>query len=415
MDIKKICVVGGGTAGWMAAAYLSRSFDVTIIESPNIPIIGVGESTLPVVKKFCDDLGIKEDEWMPLCQAEYKLGIRHEGWKKSCTDPWWHWFLYDRNKDTQMLDHVRNHTIPDNGSYAYHVDATRFGAAVMKPKALENNTKHIIDTVKNVSLDGDGQIEYLELENTGRISFDLYVDATGFSKILAEKVGIEYSPYQHLINDSAVACPQNSAPIQNRYTITRTMKYGWMWEIALKERRGAGYVFSSKYCSDQDAIDEYLQYFPDSDRNKLRVIKFKPEYAKNPFHKNVAAVGLSCGFIEPLEANSIWMISYNVMGLYKCLTENRKFETFNRAFRKTSFEMYDFILSHYTLSDLDHTPYWQYYKELEKKLNTRSTVIEKSNLDDVEFGKHPGIFYPYSWWSKNRYFNVGANLYTQEH
>ena len=411
----KIAVVGGGTAGWMAAAYLSKTFDVTIIESADIPIVGVGESTLPIVKKFCDDLGLDEADWMPLCQAEYKLGIRHEGWKKDRKDPWWHWFLYDRNKDSEMLKHVENHTVPPSGSYAYHVDAMKFGSAVMKPVALKNGAKHLIDTVEDVALNADGEIDHLLLKNNGPKCFDLYVDATGFAKVLAKKVGINYLPYEHLINDSAVACPQEPAPIQNRYTITRTMNHGWMWEIALQNRRGAGYVFSSKHCSDEEAIEEYLQYFPNSDRSKLRVIKFKPEYAENPFYKNVATVGMSCGFIEPLEANSIWMISYNVLGLHRCLTEGKSFDTFNRAFRKTSFEMYDFILSHYTLSDRDHTDYWRYYKDLEQKINTRDRVKEKSKLKDVELGRHPGIFYPYSWWTKDKYFNQDATLYTQEH
>lgn len=409
--MKTICVVGGGTAGWMAAAYLSQSFKVTIIESASIPIIGVGESTLPILKKFCDDLGIQEKDWMPLCQAEYKIGIKHEGWKKGRTDPWWHWFLYDRTKDSTMLKYIENRTFSNDFHYAYHIDATRFGSRVMKPAAMKNGVTHLIDTVKQVILNDTGDIAYLELENNGRVTYDLYVDATGFSKILAKEVGIEYVSYEHLINDSAVACPQPSAPVQNRHTITRTMNYGWMWEIALKERRGAGYVFSSKYCSDQQAIEEYLQYFPNSDRSKLRVIKFKPEYAKTPFYKNVATVGMSCGFIEPLEANSIWMISYNVLGLYRCLTEGRSFETFNRAFRKTSFEIYDFILSHYTLSDLDHTPYWQYYKNLEETMNTKIRVINKSQLKDVPFGNYPGIFYPYSWWSKNKYFNEDPPLH----
>lgn len=412
---KRICVVGGGTAGWMATAYLSQNFDVTIIESPIIPIVGVGESTLPIVKKFCDDLGLDEKDWMPLCQAEYKLGIKHEGWKNNRKDTWWHWFLYDRNKDSEMLEHIENNTLPESGGYAYHVDATKFGATVMKPVALKNGAKHLVDTVKEVVLNDQGEISYLDLEETGRVEYDLYVDCTGFARVLSKKIGIEYIPYEHLINDSAIACPQPSAPEQNRYTITRTMNHGWMWEIALQHRRGAGYVFSSKHCSDQEAIDEYLQYFPESDRNKLRVIKFKPEYAKNPFYKNVATVGMSCGFIEPLEANSIWMIAYNVLGLHRCLTENRAFEVFNRAFRKTSFEMYDFILSHYTLSGHDHTQYWKYYNDLEKSMDTKSKVIEKSKLDDVPFGSHSGIFYPYSWWTKNRYFNEAASPYTLKH
>lgn len=412
---KKICVVGGGTAGWMAAAYLSKSFKVTIIESATIPIVGVGESTLPIVKKFCDDLGLHEKDWMPLVQAEYKFGIRHEGWKKDCSEPWWHWFLYDRNDDSKMLQHIENHTVPPEGSYAYHVDAARFGAMVMKPKAIENGAVHIIDTVKDVILNTQGEIDYLELETNGKIFADLYVDATGFAKVLANKVGIEYIPYEHLINDSAIACPQIPAPVQNRYTITRTMDYGWMWEIALQERRGAGYVYSSKHVSDEKAKEEYLKHYPDSNQDKLRVIKFTPEYAKNPFCKNVATVGLSCGFIEPLEANSIWMIAYNVLGLYKCLTEDRSFETFNRAFRKTSFEMYDYILSHYTLSNLDHTSYWKYYKNLENQIDTRSKVAEKAKMKDVPLGSYSGIFYPYSWWTKDKYFNKDATFCTQEY
>lgn len=399
-----ILIVGGGTAGWSAAAYLSRDFDVTLVESKDVPIIGVGESTLPLMQKFCQDLNIDESDWMDSCSAIHKLGIQHIGWKKDIREPWFHWFLYNRD-DHDRFDHLEKGTLPEGKfEYAYHVDATKFGIEVMKPLALKNGTKHLIDSVTDIILADDGSVDHIFLSNTGKVKYDLYVDCSGFAKIFAKKLGIEFQRYDYLKNDSAIACPQPLEKTIKRHTITRTMNHGWMWEISLQNRKGVGYVYSSEFCSDDEAIEEYLEHWPETDRSKLRVLKFTPGYAKTPFHMNVALIGLSAGFIEPLEANGIWLINFSIMGLHKCLKDGVSFEVFNRRYKIIMEDVKNFIISHYTLSDLDHTPYWEYFKQLEKELNTKDIVKKQADQEDTPFGTSLKLFHPYSWWSKSKYF-----------
>jgi len=404
--MNKICIVGGGTAGWMAAAYLSKKgFDITLIESKNIPIIGVGESTLPAMTTFCRELGLSDSEWMDKVQSVYKLGICHKGWKKGSNIDWWHWFEYDRNKHDARHEHVKNGTLPDSVfEYAYHIDAIKFGNEVCKPVAQKNNCRHIIDDVISVSTDDNGITSILTKEHDS-INADFYIDCTGFAKVLAKKVGIIYKDFEHVINDSAIACPQEPLDKINRFTITRKMSSGWCWEIALQNRRGAGYVYSSKYISDDEAINEYISLYPDTDKEKLRVLKFNSEYCKNPIHKNCAVIGLSSGFLEPLEATSIWLTQYFVEGLYKTIKDKRDAKIFNKAQLKVMHDIHYFILCHYTLSDNDDTEYWRYYKELEKKLNTKEYVKSMALVGDSNPEKYAKIFHPYSWWSMNKFLN----------
>ena len=402
--MKKVIIVGGGTAGWMTAAYLCRENEVTLVESADVPIIGVGESTLPIMKEFCEEIGIKESDWMPKCNAVHKLGIKHIDWKKDANDAWWHWFLYSR-KEHDDFDHVEKGTLPQGKfKYAYHVDAVKFSSEVMKPYALENGVKHIYDTVDEIILDNDGAVDSIVLNKNGKVSYDLYVDCSGFAKIFANKLNMEFKQFDFLKNNRAIACPQPLDGDPNRYTITRTMNYGWMWEIALTNRRGVGYVYSSDYVSDEDAIKEYLEHWPDTDQSKMRVLKFTPGYCPTPFYKNVALIGLSAGFIEPLEANGIWIITFNILGLDNCLKTNRDFKVFNRRYRSVMEEVKNFTVSHYTLSGLDHTPYWQHFNEQERILNTKEIVEKLASEKDTEFGSTNRIFHPYSWWSKAKYF-----------
>lgn len=400
MNAKSIVVVGGGSAGWMCAAYLSaKGCKVTLIESPNVPIIGVGESTLPAMNAFCSELGLSEDQWMAMCSAVHKLGIHHCNWS---TDPdtWWHWFIYDRQLQQHQHSHVVNNTLPPQHQleYGYHVDAVQFGQSI-KPLALKNGAVCIVDHVTQVLLDSNEWITSLATEHNGIISADFYVDCTGFAKVLARPVGIEYEPLPELLNDSALACPQPSLDQVNRYTITKAKSAGWMWEIALTHRRGTGYVYSSKYISEQDAVQEYLREYPGTDPANIRKLRFTPEICLNPFHKNVLAVGLSSGFIEPLEATSLFMIQYNIMNFWAAVSTDRSQAVVNRAQRKVVDEIYLHILGHYTLSNRSDTAYWQYYRDLESRLNTRSRIEAKARLADTGKYQHTGLFFPYNWWA----------------
>ncbi len=404
--MKKVLIVGGGTAGWMSAAFLSKKgFNVTLIESKTIPIIGVGESTLPAMTTFCKELGLADSDWMDKVQAVHKLGICHKGWKKNSNTDWWHWFEYDRRNQESKHEYIKQNKIPESiFEYAYHIDAIRFGNDVCKPVAIKNNCNHIIDDVILVNSSSDGITDIVTKEH-GKLTADFYIDCSGFSRVLAKQIGIRYKSFDHVINDSAIACPQEPLEQINRFTITRKMNCGWNWEIALQHRRGAGYVYSSKFINDDDAIKEYINLYPATDRNKLRVLKFKSEYSENPIHKNCITIGLSSGFLEPLEATSIWLIQYFVEGFYRTITENLDPKIFNKAQSKIMNEIHDFILCHYTLSDHDDTGYWGYYKDLEKQLNTKRFVRSKSLEEDSDPKKYTKMFHTYSWWSMNKFLN----------
>lgn len=402
----KIVIVGGGTAGWMTAAYFSKKgLDVSLIESKNVPLVGVGESTLPAMTSFCKTLNLNDKTWMDAVNAVHKLGIRHSGWKKGSNTDWWHWFEYDRNKQESRHEYIKNNTLPKSiHEYAYHIDAIKFGNIVCKPIADNNNCLHIVDDVVQVFTDDSG-ITGLKTKNNGTLIADFYIDCTGFSKVLSSALDIKFKNFKHLINDRAISCDHPKLEKTNRYTITRKMSSGWNWEIALQDRRGAGYVYSSKYISDEDAIKEYLSLYPDTDKSHLRLLKFNPEYTETPIYKNCALVGLSSGFIEPLEATSIWLTQYFIEGIYTTLKNNKKSKVFNKAQSKVMNEIYYFVLCHYTLSDHDDTEYWKYYKLLEEKLNTKEYVNHKSKEKDSNPKKYNKLFHPYNWWSMNKFLN----------
>lgn len=404
--MKTILVVGGGTAGWMSAAYFSKKgFLVTVVESNRIPIIGVGESTIPAMTTFCREIGLKESDWMDKVGAIHKLGICHKGWKKGSTTDWWHWFEYDRTKQESRHEYLKNGTLPSSTlEYAYHIDAIKFGNEVCKPVAVANKCKHIVDDVISV-ITNDSGIEGVKTSNNGILTADFYIDCTGFAKILSSALGIKYNKFEHVINDSAIACQQDPLESPARYTLTRKMNAGWNWEIALQNRRGAGYVYSSMYISDEDAIKEYLILYPNTDKSKLRIIRYTSEYTETPIYKNCAVVGLSSGFLEPLEATSIYLIQYFIEGTYAIIKDNRNPAVFNKAQLKVMKEICYFILSHYTLSDHDDTDYWRYYKTLEKKLNTKEYVKLKSKEKDKNPKKYNKVFHPYSWWSMDKFLN----------
>ena len=404
--MKSIIVVGGGTAGWMSAAYFSKKgFSVTLIESPRIPIIGVGESTVPAMTTFCREIGLKESDWMDKVGAIHKLGICHKGWKKGSTTDWWHWFEYDRTKQESRHEYLKNGTLPSSTlEYAYHIDAIKFGNEVCKPVAVANKCKHIVDDVISV-ITNDSGIEGVKTSNNGILTADFYIDCTGFAKILSSALDIKYNKFEHVINDSAIACQQDPLESPARYTLTRKMNAGWNWEIALQNRRGAGYVYSSKFISDEDAIKEYVSLYPDTNKDKLRVLKFNPEYTETPIYKNCALIGLSSGFLEPLEATSIWLIQYFIEGTHAIIKDNRNPKVFNKAQLKIMKEIHYFILCHYTLSDHDDTEYWRYYKTLEKQLNTKEYVKIKSKEKDSNPTKYNKFFHPYSWWSMDKFLN----------
>jgi hypothetical protein len=407
MDKKSVIVLGGGSAGWMAAGYFSvKGFDVTLIQSPLVGIIGVGESTIPAMNWFAQELGMDEPDWMPSCNATFKIGIRHSDWKYKGSD-WWHLFLYDRQKEPQQMLHVHNYTLPpkEDLEYGYHVDAHTFGETLCQKVALLNGCKKVYAHIQEVEADESG-IKTLVAADGKRYNADYYIDCSGWRKLLAERLELKYRPYNFLLQDRAVAGPQPSLERIDNWTTTKARSNGWIWEIPLTHRRGTGYVYSSQNLSEDEAIEEYLQEYPNTNPSKLQKIRFKPEVCETPIYKNLAVVGLAGGFIEPLEATSLFLTQFMIRQAYRVWGEGRRPEVVNRNQRRVFDHIATFVLCHYTLSNRQDNEFWQHYYDVGIKEKHREMVLENSAHPDIGKWTETNLFFPYNWWSMGKAYDL---------
>jgi hypothetical protein len=399
--IKTVLVVGGGSAGWMAAGYLAvNGFDVTLIESPDVGIIGVGESTVPAIGWLANEMGMKEDEWMPLAKATRKLGIRHEDWTQGGSH-WYNWFLYDRTRHIDQHKYLVSDELPPQSSleYGYHVDAHLFGETICKVAAMKHSCRHIRAHIEHVVGNPETGIQELIDKEGNKFSADFYVDATGFKKLLMKCVDAKYLPYTNHLNDRAIACPQPSLTYLNRYTTTKARDVGWIWEIPLTHRRGTGYVYSSDFISDDEALNEYCKAYPGTDINNVSWLKFKPEVCTETIKLNVAAVGLSGGFIEPLEATSLFLTYFMVVQTCKHIKDDRNPGALNRNLKKVFDDAAGYVLSHYALSGKQHNEYWKYFNNLDCKSDLLSRCKQMAGKSDKGKWQTDVHFLPYHYWN----------------
>jgi tryptophan halogenase len=399
-NTKTIIVVGGGSAGWMAAGYLSaKGHAVTLIESPTVGVIGVGESTVPAIGWLANEMGMTESEWMPLARATTKLGIRHEDWTQGGSH-WNNWFLYDRTKHISQHQYLFGDLPPfEQLEYGYHVDAHQFGETICKTAALRHNCKHVVAHIHSIEGSPETGIQRLVDTEGTEYTADFYVDATGFRKLLTGVVQAHYEPYTDFINDRAIACSQPPLPHLNRYTTTKARECGWIWEIPLTDRRGTGYVYSSRHITDEQALAEYIREYPGTDPGTVSYLKFKPEVCTESIKQNVAAVGLSGGFIEPLEATSLFLTYLMVVQTHKHFAEQRPAAALNRNLKKVFDHTAKFVLAHYTLSGRQHNEYWRYYKKLESKVHSLEYVQQQAGLPDRLEWDSTRLFAPYNHWA----------------
>lgn len=360
----KICIIGGGTTGWWSAGWLEHkfpSYDITLIESDTIPKIGVGESTLPQIGHFFRDLGIDENTWMEKSNGVHKYGNIKQGWDHPDAPElrFMFWYKDDKTIDSWFQKYFNgtvdkddiNRTFYDDTkpySVAYHLDAEK-AADIVKDNC--KNVKHIVDTIDELP---EG--------------YDLYLDCTGLARrFVKDKTEIQYD--HHLV-DSAWVCPYEHPDTYDNYTRSTARPYGWQFKIDLTNRLGTGYVFSSQHISDQDALEQFKEFNKDLNpyKNKTpRLLKWKPSVLKNPWSDNVVAIGLSGGFLDPLEANALYMNLFAVQTLARCLEKGYGAKTYNRLVNRTWKQNSDYIVAHYALSNRDDTEFWKYYKNIDAK------------------------------------------------
>lgn len=396
--LKEIVIVGGGTAGWMTAISLldkwsSSGTKVTLIESPDIGTIGVGEGSTPALKTFFTELGILESEWMPACNATYKVGISFPNWSKETghTD-YFHPFFseYDvgpgesfftrcghKRRGISLTAHPDNHFVapqlfkqdkgpvahePTQIDYAYHFDSARL-ALFLKEKSLALGLTYIQGKVTNVSLTASGDIKTIELDGAENIKADFFVDCSGFSSLLIGKaLNSKFISYKNsLFNDSAVTIPTDADDERiPSATVSEALSSGWCWKIPLTNRIGYGYVYSSKYLSDQDAEKELRKHIGKSSEGKpAKHLKMRVGRREEHLKNNCVAIGLSQGFIEPLEATALMLVQYSIYKFIRYVeTSDSDLVTYNKALNQMFDGVRDYIVTHYKLNDRTDSQYW---------------------------------------------------------
>ncbi|GBL04525.1 tryptophan halogenase family protein [Glaciecola sp. KUL10] len=402
--ITKIAIVGGGTAGWLSAAIIAahhktnqtQGIQVCLVESSDIPTVGVGEGTWPTMKNTLKEIGIKEAEMFAHCKAVFKQGGKFVDWVHGNGDFYYHPFTvplgYGRIDLAPYVEDIEQYAVESNFqhhvceaglaprtiseaeysgqcNYAYHIDAGAFGELLKNHCKQQLNVQHIVDTVEHVTLAADGSIASIELAKTTPIEADLYIDCTGFaSMLLGGKLNVPFMKMdKYLFNDSALALqvPYEKAdsPIAS-HTIATAQNAGWIWDIGLTHRRGTGHVYSSEFLSDDEAEQNLRKYLGKAaDGLTPRKISFQSGHREKFWEKNCVAVGMAAGFVEPLEATAIMLVEISAKFVAENLPPTKAImptvaKRFNQQMRYRWTRIIDFLKLHYMLTKRPE-PYWQ--------------------------------------------------------
>ncbi|HVV28747.1 MAG TPA: tryptophan halogenase family protein [Rhizomicrobium sp.] len=407
--VQNVVIVGGGTAGWLTAgiiaarhrARMKAGFTVTLVESPNVPIIGVGEGTWPTLRTTLEKMGVSETEFFRQCDAAFKQGARFARWTTGAPDDGYyhplmlpqgfaqvnlvsHWLKEDRGRSFcdavcqqgQLCDAglaPKMITTPEYqalANYAYHLDAAKFAPFLQKHSTETLGVRHVLADVQEVIRDGNsGDIKSIRTQQAGEIPGDLFVDCTGFSALLLGKaLGVGFKDCSDvLFCDRALALqvPYETpdAPMAS-HTISTAQSAGWIWDIGLPARRGTGYVYSSRHISDDEAAEELLRYGGKMAKGLTpRQIKIRSGYRETFWKNNCVAVGLAAGFLEPLESSAIVLVELSAKLIAEQMPVNREVMDivagrFNEVTHYRWGRIIDFLKLHYVLTQRTDTQFW---------------------------------------------------------
>ena len=402
-EFGRVVIVGGGTAGWLSAAYLAArhpGLAITLVEAPDIPTVGVGEGSWPTLRQTLATIGIDEAEFLTACDASFKQGTRFDGWKDgSAGDRYYHPFTPPPQGDVGELlaaagksdfAHAatpqaavcdadlapRQRAMPGYAgalNYGYHLDAGKFARLLRRHAVDRLGVTHQRDVVVAVERRASGDIAALTLRDGGALTGDLFLDCTGMAaRLIGEELGTEWVDRSDTsFNDRALAVQVPTAsdsPIASQ-TVATAHEAGWLWDIALPTRRGIGCVYSSRHLSDDRAKDILSSYIadkvPGADAASIapRLLQFRTGHRAEFWRGNCIAVGLSAGFIEPLEASAIVLIELSVKALADHFPQSRAAlpqhaARFNRLFRYRWDRVVEFLKLHYVLSERSGD-YWR--------------------------------------------------------
>lgn len=402
MNVKtKVVVAGGGTAGWLTAyslvTRLGKVLDITLVESDQIGSVGVGEATIPTMRTFHRLVGIDEQEFMSATQATFKLGIQFDNWGQQ-GDSYFHSFgeigqrswmaefhefwleakaqgfggsLDDYCLELKAAKANKFATMAGNKplNFAYHLNATAY-AAYLRKKSETAGVKRLEGRIEQIENDETGNIASLTLDNGTKVLGDVFIDCTGFRGLLiGEHLNVEYEDWSHwLAADSAIAVQTQAVEAPRPYTQAIAHCAGWQWRIPLQNRVGNGIVYSSQFLSDDEARSILLGNLTGPIITEPRQLRFTTGRRKKAWHKNCIAIGLSSGFLEPLESTSIHLITTALVRLMKLFpfagNSTLLAEQFNRETQLELETVRDFIILHYHLTQRDDSPFWQHYKTM---------------------------------------------------
>jgi tryptophan halogenase len=403
----RVVIAGGGTAGWMTAALMSKllgkQLDIKLVESEEIGTVGVGEATIPALHTFHNLLGINEAEFMAATNATFKLGINFEGWKaigedyfhsfgSTGNDHWsagfQHFWLKGRaaglartytdyNPETVAAFANRFAHVPNNAlNYAYHLDASRYARFLRTMsegygvQRIEGKIARVLQHEADNGAARAGDIAALQMTDGSRIEGDLFIDCTGFrSLLLGETLGVGYEDWSYWLPcDRAVAV--QTASVRDAWPYTRSIAhpFGWQWRIPLQHRVGNGLVYSSKELSDADAPDMLRRNVEGELITQPRLIKFLPGQRHKVWERNCVAVGLAGGFVEPLESTSIHLIQRHAIRLMQLFPaggiQQANVDEFNLQSQRDLEHIRDFIVLHYHVNARTDSALWKHVREM---------------------------------------------------
>ena len=433
IEKRRIVIAGGGTAGWMAAAALARTMgeaiDLTLVESDAIGTIGVGESTIPPLVTYNRLLGISEAEFMRATQATFKLGIEFENWK-TVGEKYFHSFgLTGRDHWSAGFQHFWMHGLrnghensfddyclelkaayagkfahlPDNKiNYAYQLDSTRYGAFLRK-LAEADGAQRVEGKIAEVQLDDDnGHISALLLASGERVEGDLFLDCTGFRALLMEgALHVGFDDWTHYLPcDSAIAVQTASVRPPVPYTRAIAHDAGWQWRIPLQHRQGNGIVYCSRYLDREAALEKLLSSVEGDCLTEPNFIRFTTGARRKQWHRNCIAVGLSGGFMEPLESTSIHLIQRAILRLIRMLPmgdiSERDVAEFNDQQQTDMLQIRDFLILHYKATDRRDSAFWRQCADMEIP-DSLAQKIELFRETGRVFRKNEELFVENSW------------------
>jgi tryptophan halogenase len=437
----EIVILGGGTAGWMAAAALVSllppdGWRVRLVESEEIGIVGVGEATFPEVKYFNDAIGIEESEMLRATNGAFKLGIEfvdwgfkgsryihpfgvhgpanmehifHHQWVRALQSGW----RSEIGEFSYAAQAARNcrFQFPETGSsgtnsaytYAYHFDASLYGA-FLRSIAEQRGALRTEGKVSNVIQHPEsGDIQSLLLESGETIAGDFFIDCSGFrSLLLAQTLGVGWEDWSKwLVCDRAFAVPSERDEL-SPYTRSTAMEAGWRWRIPLQHRTGNGYVFSTSFIGEDKAADSLIRSLETKPFAEPRLLKFQSGRRVASWANNCVGLGLAGGFLEPLESTSIYLIQVAIMHLVPLLPgktiDPRLRDEFNRLMDLQYERIRDFLILHYKLTTRDDAEIWRYCAAMDvpESLTRKIELFRHSGI--IEKYKH-GLFTPTSWLS----------------